>query len=46
VSGALSEADTELSPARVKELLDAGEAQLVDVRETYEWEAGRIEGAR
>ena len=46
MSGALSDADTELSPERVKELLDAGEAQLVDVRETYEWEAGRIEGAR
>ncbi len=24
----------------------SGEAQLIDVREAYEWEAGRIEGAR
>jgi rhodanese-related sulfurtransferase len=46
VSGAFSDTDTELPPERVKELLDAGEVQLVDVRETYEWEAGRIEGAR
>jgi rhodanese-related sulfurtransferase len=36
----------ELPPERVKELLDAGEVQLVDVREEYEWEAGRIAGAR
>ena len=36
----------ELPPERVKELLDAGDIQLVDVREDYEWEAGRIAGAR
>jgi rhodanese-related sulfurtransferase len=36
----------ELSPDKVKALLDAGEIQLVDVREDYEWEAGRIAGAR
>jgi rhodanese-related sulfurtransferase len=36
----------ELPPERVKELVDAGEIQLVDVREDYEWEAGRIAGAR
>jgi rhodanese-related sulfurtransferase len=46
VSAAFANADTELSPERVKELVDAGEVQLVDVRETYEWEAGRIEGSR
>jgi hydroxyacylglutathione hydrolase/adenylyltransferase/sulfurtransferase len=46
VSGAFSDTDTELSPERVRELLDAGEVQLVDVRETYEWDAGRIDGAR
>jgi|SRR6185295_14665026 len=33
----------DLSPARVAELLRDG-AQLVDVRETYEREAGRIPG--
>ena len=35
-----------LDPERVKELLDAGEIELVDVREQYEWDAGRIAGAR
>ena len=37
---------TELTPQRVAELLEAGSVQLVDVREPYEWEAGRIPGAR
>ena len=27
-------------------LIEAGEVQLVDVREPYEWDAGRIAGAR
>jgi len=36
----------ELTPAQVKEALDLGEVLLVDVREPYEWEAGRIPGAR
>jgi rhodanese-related sulfurtransferase len=35
----------ELPPERVKELLDAGEATLVDVREDREWDAGRAVGA-
>jgi rhodanese-related sulfurtransferase len=35
----------ELAPERVKELLDAGGATLVDVREDTEWEAGRVPGA-
>jgi rhodanese-related sulfurtransferase len=35
----------ELPPERVKELLDAGEATLVDVREDREWDAGRAPGA-
>jgi rhodanese-related sulfurtransferase len=35
-----------VSPDEVKQLLDAGEIQLVDVREQYEWDAGRIAGAR
>jgi rhodanese-related sulfurtransferase len=35
----------DLTPERVKELVEGGEAQLVDVRENYEWEAGRIAGA-
>jgi rhodanese-related sulfurtransferase len=36
----------DLSPEEVKRLLDEGEADLVDVREPYEHEAGRIEGDR
>jgi rhodanese-related sulfurtransferase len=38
--------EAELSPARVSELLSADEIQLIDVRESYVWEAGRIAGAR
>ena len=40
------EPHSELSPERVAELWARGEAQLVDVREPYEHEAARIEGAR
>ena len=35
----------ELTPTQVKEALDHGDIELVDVREPYEWEAGRIPGA-
>jgi len=38
--------DVDVQPAWVKEKLDAGEIQLIDVREDYEWDAGRLEGAR
>jgi rhodanese-related sulfurtransferase len=38
--------ETEIEPARAAELIDAGEAELIDVRRPYEWEAGRISGAR
>jgi len=38
--------DRELSPEIVAELLARGDAQLVDVREPHEHEAGRIAGAR
>jgi rhodanese-related sulfurtransferase len=41
----LADPEHELTPERVRELLAAGEADLVDVREPYEWEAGRIPGA-
>ena len=41
-----SSEEVDLAPQRVAELLDSGEAQLVDVRESYEHEAGRIAGAR
>lgn len=39
-------AQTELAPGRVAELAAAGEIELVDVRLDYEWEAGRLAGAR
>lgn len=38
--------DSELAPREVADLLARGEIQLIDVREPYEWDAGRIEGAR
>lgn len=38
--------DIEVTPQRAKELLDRGEAVVVDVREPYEREAGHIEGSR
>ena len=36
----------ELEPERVKEMLDGGKVDLVDVREQYEWDEGRIAGAK
>src|SRR5829696_3351051 len=39
-------ADVDVDAERAKQLIDAGEVQLVDVREPYEWDAGRIAGAR
>jgi rhodanese-related sulfurtransferase len=38
--------EIELLPARVAELLDGGAAELIDVREPYEWDAGHVPGAR
>jgi rhodanese-related sulfurtransferase len=38
--------DVDVDVDRARELIEAGEVQLVDVREPYEWEAGRIAGAR
>ena len=38
--------DIEVTPRRTRELLDAGEAVVVDVREPYERDAGHIEGTR
>jgi rhodanese-related sulfurtransferase len=37
--------ERDLTPQQAREMLASGEAQLVDVREPYEWEAGRIAGA-
>jgi rhodanese-related sulfurtransferase len=36
----------DVDPARVAELHRDGAIQLIDVREDYEWEAGRVPGAR
>jgi hydroxyacylglutathione hydrolase/adenylyltransferase/sulfurtransferase len=36
----------EVEPERVAELQQEGEVQVIDVREDYEWDAGRIRGAR
>ena len=38
--------DVDVDADRAKALIEAGEVQLVDVREPYEWEAGRLAGAR
>ena len=37
---------SDLSPQRVAELLERQPVQLIDVRQDYEWDAGRITGAR
>lgn len=38
--------EPELQPREVAELLERGGIQLIDVRQRYEYEAGRIAGAR
>ncbi len=42
----LVDPEIEVSPQRAKEMLDSGEAVVVDVREDYERAAGHIEGSR
>jgi rhodanese-related sulfurtransferase len=37
--------ETAIPPARAAELIDAG-AEAIDVRRAFEWDAGRIAGAR
>ena len=46
MSNPLVNPEIEVTPQRTKELLDAGEALVVDVREPYERDAGHIEGSR
>lgn len=41
-----SEPGIEITPQDARAKVQSGEAQLVDVRETYEWDEGRIAGAR
>jgi rhodanese-related sulfurtransferase len=38
--------DVDVDPEQARALIEAGEVQLVDVREPHEWDAGRIAGAR
>jgi rhodanese-related sulfurtransferase len=38
--------DVDVDVARARAMIDSGDVQLVDVREHYEWDAGRIPGAR
>jgi rhodanese-related sulfurtransferase len=35
----------ELTPSQVREAMEKGDVVLIDVREPYEWDAGRIPGA-
>ena len=44
--GSFTEQGEDLAPQRVKELIGKGDIQLVDIREDYEHEAGRIAGDR
>jgi hydroxyacylglutathione hydrolase/adenylyltransferase/sulfurtransferase len=46
MSHAFHSDDIDISPEELRELNDSGEIQLIDVREPYEWDAGRIAGAR
>lgn len=43
---AFDDENIEVGPERAAELIRAGKVQLVDVREPYEVEAGRLAGAR
>jgi rhodanese-related sulfurtransferase len=43
---AFDETERDLAPNRVAELVESGEAQLIDVREPYEFEAGHIAGVK
>jgi rhodanese-related sulfurtransferase len=36
--------DIEVSPEQTAQALEDGSAQVIDVREQYEWDEGRIEG--
>ena len=42
----LADLQEDLSPEQASELAGRGEVRLVDVRETREWDEGRIAGAR
>jgi rhodanese-related sulfurtransferase len=46
VTNPLVDPGIEVTPARARELLQSGEALVVDVREPYERAAGHIDGSR
>jgi hydroxyacylglutathione hydrolase/adenylyltransferase/sulfurtransferase len=41
-----ADASVDISPAEASRRLEAGELVLVDIREQYEWDAGRVPGSR
>jgi rhodanese-related sulfurtransferase len=43
---AFADAGHELTPEQLRDAFAAGEVDLIDVREPYEWDAGRIAGAK
>jgi rhodanese-related sulfurtransferase len=43
---AFEQTERDLPPEKVADMLKSGEAQVIDVREPYEHEAGRIAGVR
>ena len=45
-SASLRQMDSDFTPQQVADLLEAGEIELIDVRQAYEHEAGRIAGDR
>jgi hydroxyacylglutathione hydrolase/adenylyltransferase/sulfurtransferase len=44
--GSFTDSQHELAPEEVRDRLARGEIDLIDVRQQYEWDAGRIAGAR
>lgn len=44
--GSFTDPEHELQPEQVRDRLERGEIELIDVREQYEWDAGRVAGAR
>jgi len=41
-----ADASVDITPAEASRRLQAGELLLVDIREQYEWDAGRVPGSR
>ena len=44
--GTFTDPAHELEPEQVQERLRRGEIELIDVREQYEWDAGRVAGSK